>query len=100
MPFSTPPAPSEPPKSRILVPLTGSANKPLAEAKAMAGLIRAGSLRAARVGLPLRVAGAPCRLAVAAALIDERQRQQSSSEKDLDAEGARAIALSRQVDTL
>ncbi len=35
-----------------------------------------------------------------AALIDERQRQQSSTEKDMDAEGARAIALSRQVDTL
>jgi murein hydrolase activator len=35
-----------------------------------------------------------------AALIDERQRQQSSTEKDMDAEGARAIALSRQVDSL
>jgi murein hydrolase activator len=35
-----------------------------------------------------------------AALIDERQRQQSSTEKDMDTEGARAIALSRQVDTL
>jgi septal ring factor EnvC (AmiA/AmiB activator) len=35
-----------------------------------------------------------------AALIDERQRQQSSTEKDMDAEGARAITLSRQVDTL
>jgi murein hydrolase activator len=35
-----------------------------------------------------------------AALVDERQRQQSSTEKDMDAEGARAIALSRQVDTL
>ena len=33
----------------------------------MAGLIRAGSLRAPRFGLPLRLAGAPCRLAVAAA---------------------------------
>jgi septal ring factor EnvC (AmiA/AmiB activator) len=35
-----------------------------------------------------------------AALIDERQRQQSSIEKDMEAEGARALALSRQVDTL
>jgi septal ring factor EnvC (AmiA/AmiB activator) len=35
-----------------------------------------------------------------AALIDERQRQQSSIEKDMQAEGARAIALSKQVDSL
>jgi septal ring factor EnvC (AmiA/AmiB activator) len=35
-----------------------------------------------------------------AALIDERQRKQSSIEKDMEAEGARAIALSRQVDSL
>jgi murein hydrolase activator len=35
-----------------------------------------------------------------AALIDERQRQQSSIEKDMEAEGARAITLSRQVDSL
>jgi septal ring factor EnvC (AmiA/AmiB activator) len=35
-----------------------------------------------------------------AALIDERQRQQSSIEKNMEAESARAIALSRQVDTL
>jgi septal ring factor EnvC (AmiA/AmiB activator) len=35
-----------------------------------------------------------------AALVDERQRQQSSIEKDMEAEGARAIALSRQVDDL
>ena len=35
-----------------------------------------------------------------AALVDERQRQQSSIEKDMDAEGARAITLSRQVDNL
>src|SRR5712692_9229250 len=35
-----------------------------------------------------------------AALIDERQRKQSSIEKDMDAEGARAIALARQVDSL
>ena len=35
-----------------------------------------------------------------AALIDERQRQQSSIEKDMEAESARAIALSKQVDTL
>jgi septal ring factor EnvC (AmiA/AmiB activator) len=35
-----------------------------------------------------------------AALVDERQRQQSSIEKDLEVEGARAIALSRQVDSL
>ncbi|MBR0971657.1 MULTISPECIES: murein hydrolase activator EnvC family protein [Bradyrhizobium] len=34
------------------------------------------------------------------ALIDERQRQQASREKDLDAESARAIALSRQVGDL
>src|ERR1700731_4407823 len=35
-----------------------------------------------------------------AALVDERQRQQSSVEKDMAVEGARAIALSRQVDSL
>jgi len=35
-----------------------------------------------------------------AALIDERQRQQSSIEKDMEAESARAITLSRQVDSL
>ena len=35
-----------------------------------------------------------------AALIDERQRQQNSIEKDMAAESARAIALSRQVDSL
>jgi septal ring factor EnvC (AmiA/AmiB activator) len=34
------------------------------------------------------------------ALVDERQRKQSTIEKDLEAEGARAIALSRQVDSL
>ena len=35
-----------------------------------------------------------------AALVDERQRQQSSIEKDMEAESARAITLSRQVDSL
>jgi septal ring factor EnvC (AmiA/AmiB activator) len=35
-----------------------------------------------------------------AALIDERQRKQSTIEKDMETEGARAIALSRQVDSL
>ncbi|WFU72886.1 peptidoglycan DD-metalloendopeptidase family protein [Bradyrhizobium sp. CB2312] len=35
-----------------------------------------------------------------AALIDERQRQQASREKDLDAESSRAIALSKQVGDL
>jgi len=35
-----------------------------------------------------------------AALIDERQRKQSAIEKDMEAEGARAIALSQQVDSL
>src|SRR5471032_3219299 len=35
-----------------------------------------------------------------AALIDERQRKQSSIEKDMEAEGARALTLSRQVDSL
>ena len=35
-----------------------------------------------------------------AALVDERQRKQSAFEKDMEAEGARAIALSRQVDSL
>src|SRR6266403_5263838 len=35
-----------------------------------------------------------------AALVEERQRQQNSIEKDLEVEGARAIALSRQVDSL
>jgi septal ring factor EnvC (AmiA/AmiB activator) len=35
-----------------------------------------------------------------AALINERQRQQAAVEKDMEAEGARAVALSRQVDNL
>jgi murein hydrolase activator len=35
-----------------------------------------------------------------AALVDERQRKQSSAEKDLQAESSRAIALSKQVDSL
>ncbi|WP_157043515.1 murein hydrolase activator EnvC family protein [Nitrobacter hamburgensis] len=35
-----------------------------------------------------------------ATLVDERQRQQSSIEKDMAAEGARAIELSHQVDSL
>ena len=35
-----------------------------------------------------------------AALVDERQRKQSLIEKDMEAEAARAIALSRQVDSL
>jgi murein hydrolase activator len=35
-----------------------------------------------------------------AALVEERQRQQSSIEKDMEAEGTRAISLSRQVDSL
>jgi len=35
-----------------------------------------------------------------AALVDERQRKQSAVEKDMEAEGARALALSRQVDSL
>jgi septal ring factor EnvC (AmiA/AmiB activator) len=35
-----------------------------------------------------------------AALVEERQRQQSSIEKDMETEGARAITLSRQVDSL
>ena len=35
-----------------------------------------------------------------AALVDERQRQQAAKEKDMEAEGARAIALARQVDNL
>jgi murein hydrolase activator len=35
-----------------------------------------------------------------AALIDERQRKQNSVQRDMEAEGARAIALSRQVDSL
>ncbi|MGB8397991.1 murein hydrolase activator EnvC family protein [Bradyrhizobium sp.] len=35
-----------------------------------------------------------------AALVDERQRKQSAIEKDMATEGARAIALSRQVDSL
>ena len=35
-----------------------------------------------------------------AALVDERQRKQSSIEKDMEAESARAITLSRQVDSL
>ncbi|TMJ85437.1 MAG: hypothetical protein E6G79_08105 [Alphaproteobacteria bacterium] len=35
-----------------------------------------------------------------AALVEERQHQQSSIEKDMETESARAIALSRQVDSL
>ena len=35
-----------------------------------------------------------------ASLVDERQRQQSNVEKDMAAEGARAITLSHQVDSL
>jgi murein hydrolase activator len=35
-----------------------------------------------------------------AALVDERQRQQAGIEKDMEAEGTRAIALARQVDSL
>jgi murein hydrolase activator len=35
-----------------------------------------------------------------AALIDERQRKQAAAEKDMESESARAIALSRQVDSL
>jgi murein hydrolase activator len=35
-----------------------------------------------------------------AALVDERQRKQSAIEKDMEVEGARALALSRQVDSL
>ena len=35
-----------------------------------------------------------------AALVDERQRQQGAIEKDIEAEGARALTLARQVDTL
>jgi murein hydrolase activator len=34
------------------------------------------------------------------ALIDERQRQQAGIEKDMEAEGARAVSLARQVDNL
>ena len=35
-----------------------------------------------------------------AALVEERQRKQSAIEKDMEAEGARAITLSKQVDSL
>jgi septal ring factor EnvC (AmiA/AmiB activator) len=35
-----------------------------------------------------------------ASLVDERQRKQNAIEKDMDAEGARALTLSRQVDSL
>ena len=35
-----------------------------------------------------------------AALVDERQRKQSATEKDMEAEGARALALSKQADGL
>jgi septal ring factor EnvC (AmiA/AmiB activator) len=35
-----------------------------------------------------------------ASLVDERQRKQSAIEKDMEAEGARALTLSRQVDSL
>ena len=35
-----------------------------------------------------------------AALVDERQRKQSAIEKDMEAEGARAVALAKQVDNL
>ena len=35
-----------------------------------------------------------------AALVDERQRKQSAIERDMEAEGARAVTLSKQVDSL
>jgi murein hydrolase activator len=35
-----------------------------------------------------------------AALVDERQRKQSAVEKDMEAEGVRAVALSKQADSL
>jgi septal ring factor EnvC (AmiA/AmiB activator) len=35
-----------------------------------------------------------------ASLVDERQRKQSAIEKDMEAEGARALALARQADSL
>ncbi len=35
-----------------------------------------------------------------ASLVDERQRKQNAIEKDMEAEGARALALSRQADSL
>ena len=35
-----------------------------------------------------------------AALVDERQRKQSAIERDMEAEGARAVALSKQADNL
>ena len=35
-----------------------------------------------------------------AALVDERQRKQSAIERDMEAEGARAVALSKQADSL
>jgi len=35
-----------------------------------------------------------------ASLVEERQRKQSAIEKDLEAEGARALALARQADSL
>ena len=35
-----------------------------------------------------------------ASLVDERQKKQSAAEKDMEAESARAVALSRQVDSL
>jgi murein hydrolase activator len=35
-----------------------------------------------------------------AALVDERQRQQSAAEKDMETESARALALAKQVDSL
>jgi septal ring factor EnvC (AmiA/AmiB activator) len=35
-----------------------------------------------------------------AALVDERQRKQNNIEKDIEAEGARALALAKQVDSL
>jgi septal ring factor EnvC (AmiA/AmiB activator) len=35
-----------------------------------------------------------------AALVEERQRKQSTAEKDLEAEGTRAVLLSKQVDSL
>ena len=34
------------------------------------------------------------------ALVDERQRKQAAAEKDMEAEGARAVSLSKQVDSL
>ena len=57
MPLSAPPVPSEPPKPRNCGPLTGIGSRPLAAAKAIAGLSRPGSFKAAVFALAFGALG-------------------------------------------